>query len=166
MQDEVNERSVSLSVRSARLGAEALARTMRSFLISRNRSRIKPGFEKEGCDQTGKVSMKQLAASGAQLEQATLAEGGVGSFARVARKYHVAYSVMKDKSSDPPRWIVFFKSRDAAQMEACFNAYAKQVLDSKDRQKPSVIEQVRKIAQSMPHPAKQERQRDQQIGGR
>lgn len=160
MQDEVNERSVSLSVRSARLGAEALARTMRSFLISRNRSRAKPGFEKEGRDQTGKVSMKQLAASGAQLEQATLAEGGVGSFARVARKYHVAYSVMKDKSSDPPRWIVFFKAKDAAQMEAAFAAYADKVLKAKE--KPSVIDRVRAIAKAMPGPAKQERSRDQE----
>ena len=168
MQDEVNERSVSLSVRGARMGAEALARTMRAFLESRRRNRAAPGktVKSKSKNRTGVMSMKALAATGAELEQATLAEGGVGSFARVARRYHVAYSVMKDKSQDQPRWIVFFKARDAAQMEAAFNAYAKQVLDGKDRQKPSVVEQVKRIAQSMPRPGKQEKQRDQERGGR
>ena len=160
MQDEVNERSVSLSMRSARMGAETLARTMRAFLISRQRGRSASQRDGPGSTKTGKVSMKELSAGGAQLEQATLAEGGAASFAPVARRYHVAYSVMKDKSSDPPRWIVFFKAKDAAQMEAAFAAYADKVLRAKE--KPSVIDRVRAIAKAMPGPAKQERSRDQE----
>ena len=166
MQDEVNERSVSLSVRGARLGAESLARTMRAFLYSRRRNRANRGraSPSEGGNREGVMSMRALRATGAQLEKATLAEGGIGSFALVARRYRVAYSLMRDRSCNPPRWIVFFRAKDSAAMEAAFEAYAKRVLDAKE--KPSVMQKVRQIAQSMPRPARQERDRDVERGSR
>lgn len=166
MQDEVNERSVSLSVRGARLGAESLARTMRAFLASRQRNRSGRGraSPSEGGNREGVMSLRALRATGAQLEKATLAEGGIGSFALIARRYRVAYSLMRDRSCDPPRWIVFFRAKDSAAMEAAFEAYAKRVLDS--REKPSIVQKVRQIAQGMARPGKQERERDVERGAR
>ena len=166
MQDEVNERSVSLSVRGARLGAESLARTMRAFLYSRQRNRAGKGRASPAGSRNreGVMSMRALSATGAQLERATLAEGGIGSFALVARRYHIAYSVMRDRSCDPPRWIVFFRAKDAAAMEAAFEAYAKRVLDAKER--PSVVQRVHQIARQMPRPGKRERERDVERGAR
>ena len=166
MQDEVNERSVSLCVRGARMGAESLARTMRAFVASRQRNRIAGGRASPDTarNREGVMSMRALAATGAQLERATLAEGGVAGFALVARRYHVAYSVMRDRSCDPPRWIVFFKAKDAAAMEAAFEAYARRVLDSRER--PSIVQRVREMAKDMARPGRQERERDVERGAR
>lgn len=166
MQDEVNERSVALCVRGARLGAESLARTMRAFLASRQRNRAGRGraSPSEGGNREGVMSLRALRATGAQLEKATLAEGGIGSFALVARRYRVAYSLMRDRSCDPPRWIVFFRAKDSAAMEAAFEAYSRRILDA--RGKPSVIAKVRQIAQEMSRPGIQERDRDVERGAR
>ena len=166
MQDEVNERSVSLCVRGARMGAESLARTMRAFLYSRQRNRAAGGraSPSTGGNREGVMSMRALRATGAQLEKATLAEGGIGSIALVARKYRVAYSVMRDRSCNPPRWIVFFRAKDSAAMEAAFETYAKRVLDARER--PSVIDKVRQMARNMPRPGRQERERDVERGAR
>lgn len=166
MQDEVNERSVSLCVRGTRLGAESLARTMRAFLASRQRNRDRRGraSPSEGGNREGVMSLRALRATGAQLEKATLAEGGIGSFALIARRYKVAYSLMRDRSCDPPRWIVFFRAKDSAAMEAAFEAYSRRVLDAKER--PSVVARVRQIAQGMSRPGIQERERDVERGAR
>ena len=42
----------------------------------------------------------------------------------MARKYRIDYAVKKDKSVDPPKYFVFFKSRDQDAMTMAFKGYA------------------------------------------
>ena len=50
-------------------------------------------------------------------------EGNIKSFDRVARKYRIDYAVKKDKSVDPPKYFVFFKSRDQDAMTMAFKEF-------------------------------------------
>ena len=50
------------------------------------------------------------------------------------------YAIKKDRSVSPPKYLVFFKARDADALTAAFNEYsAKQMNRS---QKPSVLKKL------------------------
>ena len=44
------------------------------------------------------------------------------SYTHLARKYGVDYAVKKDRSSSPPKYLIFFKGRDADALTAAFTA--------------------------------------------
>ena len=108
IQEDVNQRTVSLSIRSAKLTANVLARALRDFLNAQK----KPHNEYAH----GKQTLKQLMKQNAGAVNIEVDEGNIKSFDRVARKYRIDYAVKKDKSVDPPKYFVFFKSRDQDAM--------------------------------------------------
>ena len=64
-------------------------------------------------------------------------------FKRIARKYGVDYAVTKDKSVDPPNYVVFFKAKDADALQLIVDEYGDRLL--KARSKPSVLENLAKF---------------------
>lgn len=62
---------------------------------------------------------------------------------KYARKYGVDYAITKDKSAFPPKYLVFFKARDADAMTAAFNAYSAEVLAKSKR--PSTLSKLHKL---------------------
>lgn len=69
---------------------------------------------------------------GAELSNIKISEDNISDFERVARKYDIDYSLKKDKSQDPPVYLVFFKARDADVMTAAFEEYARNDLKERD----------------------------------
>lgn len=51
-------------------------------------------------------------------------ESNIKGFDRVARKYGVDYAIKKDKSGEIPKYLVFFKARDADALTAAFTEYS------------------------------------------
>ena len=72
-----------------------------------------------------------------------VAKTDLTGFQKVARKYGIDYAIKKDISGDTPKYLVFFKARDAEAMTAAFNEYTKKSLEKEKR--PSVLEQLKKI---------------------
>ena len=62
----------------------------------------------------------------------------------IARKYGIDYAIRKDKSVDPPKYLVFFKAKDADAMTAAFKEYSAKIMNRSRR--PSVLKQLRAIA--------------------
>lgn len=92
-----------------------------------------------------------------------ITDGNIKSFERVARKYGVDFALKKDTTSQPPRYLVFFKSRDADALTAAFAEYSGKVVKRQFQEKPSVRRQltqlqevVRKMAQSLSRNKQQE----------
>ena len=92
-----------------------------------------------------------------------ITDGNIKSFERVARKYGVDFALKKDTTSQPPRYLVFFKSRDADALTAAFAEYSGKVVKRQSQEKPSVRRQltqfqevVRKMAQSLSRNKQQE----------
>lgn len=56
--------------------------------------------------------MGQLMEQDVQLTNIEVTDQNIRSFDRVARKYNIDYALKKDKSNNPPRYLVFFKARD------------------------------------------------------
>ena len=53
------------------------------------------------------------------------------------------YAVRKDRNVLPPRYLVFFKARDADALTAAFQEYSNQVLRKKER--ASIKEKLRRF---------------------
>ena len=51
-----------------------------------------------------------------------------------------AYAIKRDRSSNPPKFLVFFKSRDADALTAAFNEYAGKKVKKASR--PSVLQRL------------------------
>lgn len=83
------------------------------------KSRDKPQAVKRG-----KQSLKQMMKEGSQLTNIEITDQNIKSFERVARKYGIDYSLKKDSSTAPPRYLVFFRARDVDVMTAAFKEYA------------------------------------------
>ena len=117
MEEEVNQKVVSLTVRTTKLTASVLARAMRDFLDGK---KSKPHKYAKG-----KQSFKQLMEQNAGAMNIEVDKSDIKCFERYARKYHVDYAVKLDKTQDPHKYIVFFKCRDQKTMERAFNEFCK-----------------------------------------
>ena len=167
MQEEVNEKIVTLSIQGVKITASMLKAAMRKFLLeiekeSQKSSQIKQaekqgqarerGIEKEKERQEkkkphGKQTIKQLQEQGAQLTNIQITDRNIRSFDRVARKYGIDYSLKWDDSVTPRRYLVFFKAKDVDVMTAAFKEYAG--VSMKKSKKPSVRKKLQKSVQKL-----------------
>lgn len=72
-----------------------------------------------------------------------VSSASIRTFERVARKYGVDFAVRKDSAAEKPRYLIFFKARDADAMTAAFQEYTAKVVQRE--KKPSVREQLAKL---------------------
>lgn len=146
MQDEVNEKTVSLCIRCGKVTANLLKAAMKKALTKMEQEKQKlqgqkqPKQDKEDKNYKGKQSMDKLMKQNVQLSNIEITDGNIKSFERVAKKYSIDFSLKKDVNADPPRYYVFFKARDADVMTAAFREYTGKSLN-KDK-KPSVREKL------------------------
>lgn len=130
MQDEVNEKTISLCVRGAKMTASLLKAAMRKYLADMEKRKVqakqsvKGSQQKEAEPKQGKQTLKSLVKQGSELTNIEITDKNIKSFDRVARKYGIDYSLKRDSSVDPPRYLVFFKAKDVDVMKAAFKEYA------------------------------------------
>jgi hypothetical protein len=135
MQEELENKSVVLATRATKFTVQTLAKLMRAALRKMK--------ESNGAIKPGRQSMKKLS-KGGPLSSVEIKDDNIKAFDPVARKYRVSYELKKDASSDPPRWLVFFRANDVDSMTAAFKEFsAKMVKRETDR--PSVRESMRKF---------------------
>jgi len=125
MQEHLEDRSVVLATRTAKMTAQVLANLMRATLKQVRKS----------SDKAGQMSFKQLSKGGA-LSNIEITEGNIKAFDPIARKYGVHYKLQKDNSVEPPKWLVYFRSKEVDSMTAAFKEFSSTVLH-KSKEKPS-----------------------------
>ena len=111
MQEEVTQKTIALVIKTAKLDANVLKAAMRMYLNHRRQKAQKTH---------GKTSVKKLVGEGVGVSSIEVMDGNIKSFERVARKYNVDFAVKKDKTTDPPKYVVFFKGRDADAVAQAF----------------------------------------------
>ena len=130
MQDEVNEKVVSLCISGGKISARILKNVLMKYLQEVER-REKQQAEKSAArgdpdtsiSYRGKISMEQLKAEKKELSNIEITDKNIKSFATYARKYEVDYCLKKDCSLEPPRYYVFFVAKDDSSMTAAFKYY-------------------------------------------
>jgi hypothetical protein len=92
----------------------------------------------------GKQSVKSLTKQGASLSNIEITGDNIGSFTKTARKYNVDFALKRDDAQSPPKWLVFFKAKDADALTAAFNDYSRLMLKREKTQKPPLLEALAK----------------------
>ncbi len=115
MEEEVNQKVVSLCIRSARFTGAELAKLLKMFLEAQK--------QKSNQYARGKQSLKELVRQNAGVVNIEISSKNIKPFERVARKYGIDFALKKDKSCQPPKYFVFFKGRDMDAMTMAFKEY-------------------------------------------
>ena len=141
MQEEVENRTLTLIVSgtkfTGRLFKAAISKYMahrREKKLNKQRGRDSPVTPK------GKQTVKQLIGQNQGVSNIEVNDPSIRDFERIARKYGVDYAVKKDRSTSPPKYLIFFKARDADALTAAFTEYTdKKVKKAEKTERPSVL---------------------------
>ena len=141
MQEEVENRTLTLVVSgtkfTGRLFKAAISKYMahrREKKLEKQRSRDSPVTPK------GKQTVKQLIGQNQGVSNIEINDPSIKEFEKIARKYGVDYAVKKDRSSSPPKYLIFFKAHDADALTAAFSEYTQKKVKKADRsERPSVL---------------------------
>ena len=118
MQEEIEHKTVNLAISTTKLSARTLLRGMQ-FLLRQ--------YDKHASQ--GKQSMKRLVRQNRGVTNVEIQKTGIKDFDRYAKRYHIDYSIQKDLSCTPPRYLVYFKAQDTDALSAAFKEYSASVLD-------------------------------------
>lgn len=159
MQEEVEQKTITLAISASKLTARTLKESINKYLSYRRQRKNKTALNKENksVKPVGKQSVKELIGQNQGVKTIEIAKSEIRDFERVARKYGVDFAIRKETSGEKPRFLVFFKGRDEDAITAAFKEYASKSIRNRD--KPSLLDNLReKIAQSRADPARAHRQ--------
>lgn len=139
MQEDVEQRTVALAINASKLTGRELKKAMLKLLTHLKDKKNHPNIPQ------GKQSVKQLAKQGQGMTSIEITDQNIKDFERVAKKYGVDFAVMKDKHEIPPKYMVFFKGKDADAITNAFKEYTADMVKKATR--PSVLAELRKLAQ-------------------
>ena len=142
MQEEVEQRTVTLAVSTSKMTANVLKQAISKYLAhckEKKMEKARAGPVKP----CGKQSVKQLVGQNQGVSNIEITDKNIKDFERIARKYGVDFALKKDKTGEIPKYLVFFKARDADALTQAFKEYTAKTYRKKER--PSVIQKLRKF---------------------
>lgn len=95
MQEEVEQKTMALSVRTARLTAELLQKAFCQFFEAQKN---KPQEFKQG-----KQTLKELMKQNTNISSTEITHDNIKDFEGTAKKYGIDFALKKDISENPPR---------------------------------------------------------------
>ena len=128
MQEEVNQKTVALSIKATKFTAEVLQAAIKKYLEARRKGK--------NTLRHGEQSLKQLKKHGAALSNIEITDANIGLFKPCAKKYDIDFTLRKDRTTHPPRYIVIFKSKQADNLEQAFKEFTAKKLQQQER--PSI----------------------------
>ena len=141
MQEEIENRTVNLAISTTKLTARGIIRLAAKGLAYIKRKAREAALKNEKPD--GRQTIQQLIGQNQGVTNIDISQTDLKGFEKYARKYGVDYAITKDKSVFPPKYLVFFKARDADAMTAAFNAYSAEVLAKSKR--PSTLSRLHEL---------------------
>lgn len=141
MQEEVEQRTVTLAISTSKMTANVLKSAISKYLAHR-KEKARQGLVKP----CGKQSVKQLVGQDQGVTNIEITDKNIKDFERIARKYGVDFALKKDKTGEIPKYLVFFKARDADALTAAFKEYTAKTDRKKER--PSVLKKLRKFKEA------------------
>jgi hypothetical protein len=139
MQEEVEQKTVALVISASKLTGRELKKAIVKLLAHMKDKKNHPNIPQ------GKQTVKQLAGQGQGMSSIEVTDQNIKDFERVAKKYGVDFAVMKDKHEIPPKYVVYFKGKDADAITNAFKEYTANMV--KKAARPSVLAELRKLAE-------------------
>ena len=159
MQEYLNDKSVVVIVEGTKITARMLAKAVQA--VAEHMKKV---------DNTLHVGRESYSAlnrlSDGGLAKIAVSKVNIGDFEPCARKYGVSYALRYDSSSRPPKWLVFFRAKDAASMTAAFTEFANKHLKrgSQKRDITKTLEELQEAVLGKTHHRERERERNRGRG--
>ena len=127
MQEEIENKTVTLIINTAKLTERELMKAMKALLncMKNRKHTVQP------VQRRGKMTVKQLAAQNRGMQSVEVKEGSIASFNRIARKYGIDFAPYKVKGEK--RYLVFFKGPDSDAITAAFEEYTAKLVKQASR---------------------------------
>lgn len=135
MQEDIERRTVAVSVNAAKLTGRTLAKALAGVV-----RKIQKDYRKAQTPQ-GRQSVKKLMNHRVSTNALPL-DGETKLFDRVARKYNVDYAFHK---TGPKNYLLFFKAGQADAITTAFSEYTKLVMDRGKNKRPSILKQLKQF---------------------
>ena len=148
MQEEVENRTVTLIVSGSRFTGNMLRSAITTYL---NRRRAPA---RQRVQHHGKMTVKKLIAQDQGVSNITINDPSIKEFERIARKYGVDYAIKKDRSTTPPR--------DADALTAAFAEYSANKVKGKTKDRGSVLATLKKLREQVKAALTPDKHREQE----
>ena len=123
MQEEVENRTLTLTVNATKFTGRVLKAALSKYLAHRKNKKLQKSRDSpDDVKPYGKVSMEDLKKQYGDMKEIDLQDKGLRSFDRIAREYKVQYAVYKTAKG---QYQIFFKAPSEASMNAAFQKYSK-----------------------------------------
>jgi len=142
LQEEVENRTVTLAISTTRMTANVLKAAISKYLAYRKEKKTEKA-RAGPVKPCGKQSVKQLVGQDQGVANIEITDRNIKDFERIARKYGIDFALKKDKTGEIPKYLVFFKARDGDALTAAFKEYTAKTDRKKER--PSVIQKLRRF---------------------
>ena len=141
MQEEVENRTLTLIVSGTKFTGRLFKAAISKYMAHRREKRLEKQRSRDSpVTPKGKQTVKQLIGQNQGVSNIEINDPSIKDFERIARKYGVDYAVKKDRSTSPPKYLIFFKARDADALTAAFTEYTgKKVKKAEKTERPSVL---------------------------
>ena len=163
MQEEVENRTVAITTSAAKFTGRLFKAAICKYLEHRKNVKVQKANKVRASPVIphGKQTVKQLIGQNQGVSTIESNDPDIKAFERIARKYGVDYAIKKVKTPDKPKFVIFFKARDADALTQAFNEYANKVAVRENR--PSVIQKLKILTERVQNKVL-ERSKDRQRG--
>ena len=141
-QEEIEKKTCDLAIQSTKLTARALVAGLQTYLqYTKQKDQVPVPGEEKVC---GKQTVDQLIGQNQGASSLPIGNTGLKSFERIAKKYGVDFAVVKNKTEDPAKYVVFFKARDVDALKQVLAEYTEKQLRKAKHPKKSVRKKLEK----------------------
>ena len=139
MQEEITQKTLALCVEASKMTAQLLQQAMKKVLADMEKHKKNPQL------RHGKQTLRQLMKHNTGVSNIEITDQNIRAFSATAKKYGIDFALKKDTSGEIPRYLVFFKGRDADVITAAFREFSAKNLEKE--KKPSIRKELEQAKQ-------------------
>ena len=136
LQEEITQKTLALCVEASKMTAQLLQQAMKKVLADMEKHKKNPQL------RHGKQTLRQLMKHNTGVSNIEITDQNIRAFSATAKKYGIDFALKKDTSGEIPRYLVFFKGRDADVITAAFREFSAKNLEKE--KKPSIRRRLTK----------------------
>ena len=154
LQEEITQKTLALCVETGKMTAQLLQQAMKKVLADMEKHKNDPRLHH------GKQTIRQLMRHGAGVSNIEITDQNIKAFSATAKKYGIDFALKKDTTGEIPRYLVFFKGRDADAVRAAFREFSAKNLS---REKAPSIRRKLEKAQEQSKTQHKEQERGEKV---
>ena len=139
LQEEITQKTLALCVEASKMTAQLLQQAIKKVLADMEKHKKNPQL------RHGKQTLRQLMKHNTGVSNIEITDQNIRAFSVTAKKYGIDFALKKDTSGEIPRYLVFFKGRDADVITAAFREFSAKNLEKE--KKPSIRKELEQAKQ-------------------